>query len=137
MWNIKRTLWLIGGSISLIIGLIGIIVPLLPTTPLVILAAFCFGKSSKALHQWLVTNKYFGKYLADYQSGKGVPIRIKLFAVIIVWTSVLFTLTVIPLFYVKVFMIGVALFVTIFISTSPLLKKKKNLNNSKLKNGHQ
>ncbi|WP_058306840.1 YbaN family protein [Gracilibacillus massiliensis] len=131
MWNFKRILWMIAGSLSLIIGLIGIVVPLLPTTPLVILAAFCFGKSSKALHHWLVTNKYFGRYLMDYQSGKGVPIRIKIFAVMIVWTSVLFTLTVIPLLYVKIFMIGVAIFVTIFIFTSPLLKEKKNLTNSK------
>ncbi len=126
MGNVKRGLWVIGGSLSLIIGLIGIIIPLLPTTPLVILAAFCFGKSSPALHQWLSTNKYFGRYIADYQSGKGVPLRIKIFAVLIVWTSVLFTFTVIPLIYVKVFMIGVALFVTIFIFTSPLLKKKQH-----------
>ncbi|GAE93987.1 hypothetical protein JCM21714_3112 [Gracilibacillus boraciitolerans JCM 21714] len=124
--ELKRILWVIGGSVSLIIGLIGIIVPpLLPTTPLVILAGFCFGKSSPALHHWLVTNRYFGRYIADYQTGKGVPIRIKLFAVLIVWTSILFTLTVIPLFYVKIFMICVALFVTIFIFTSPLLKKKE------------
>ncbi len=126
MGNFKRVLWVVGGSLSLAIGLIGIIIPLLPTTPLVILAAFCFGKSSPALHHWLVTNRYFGRYIADYQSGKGVPIRIKLFAVLIVWTSVLFTLTVIPLFYVKLFMIGVALFVTIFIFTSPLLKEKNH-----------
>lgn len=128
--ELKRILWVIGGSVSLIIGLIGIIVPpLLPTTPLVILAGFCFGKSSPALHHWLVTNRYFGRYIADYQTGKGVPIRIKLFAVLIVWTSILFTLTVIPLFYVKIFMICVALFVTIFIFTSPLLKKKNQLHN--------
>ncbi|QGH34231.1 DUF454 family protein [Gracilibacillus salitolerans] len=124
MWNFKRSLWIIGGSLSLVIGLIGIIVPILPTTPLVLLAGFCYGKSSPRLHKWLVTNKYFGHYLADYKSGKGVPIRIKVFAVSIVWISVLFTLVVIPLFLVRIFMLGIAVVVTLFIFTSPLLKEK-------------
>ncbi|WP_018930827.1 YbaN family protein [Gracilibacillus lacisalsi] len=124
MWNFKRTLWIIGGSLSLIMGLIGIIVPLLPTTPLVLLAGFCYGKSSPRLYNWLMTNPYFGHYIADYKSGKGVPLRIKVFAVTVVWTSVLFTLTMIPLLLVKVFMVGIAIFVTLFIFTSPLLKVK-------------
>ncbi|WP_163579345.1 YbaN family protein [Gracilibacillus saliphilus] len=124
MWNFKRTLWIVGGSLSLIMGLIGIIVPLLPTTPLVLLASFCYGKSSPRLYNWLMTNPYFGHYIADYKSGKGVPLRIKVFAVTVVWTSVIFTLTMIPLFLVKVFMLGIAIFVTLFIFTSPLLKVK-------------
>lgn len=126
MWKFKRLCWLLGGCVSLTTGLIGIIVPILPTTPLVILAAFCFSKSSPVLHNWLVTNKYFGRYIADYQRGKGVPTRIKAFAVLIVWTSVLVTLSVIPLFVVKVMMLVIAVLVTIFIFTSPLLKKKTN-----------
>ncbi|UOQ85319.1 YbaN family protein [Gracilibacillus salinarum] len=105
--------------------MIGIIVPILPTTPLLILAGFCFGKSSPALHKWLVTNKYFGRYLQDYQNGKGVPFRIKCFAVAIVWTSVLFTLTIIPLLFVKLFVLAIAIFVSLFIFTSPLLKEKQ------------
>jgi uncharacterized protein len=124
MWNFKRTIWIVGGSLSLIMGLIGIIVPLLPTTPLVLLAGFCYSKSSPRLYNWLMTNPYFGHYIADYKSGKGVPLRIKIFAVTVVWTSVIFTLTMIPLLLVKVFMVGIAIFVTLFIFTSPLLKVK-------------
>ncbi|GAB2544134.1 YbaN family protein [Gracilibacillus alcaliphilus] len=126
MLQFKRLLWIAGGSISLFIGLIGIVIPLLPTTPLVILAGFCFGKSSSRLHRWLVTNKYFGHYIADYQSGKGVPLRIKIFAVVIVWSSVLFSLFFIPLSAIKIMMLGIALFVSLFIFTSPLLKEKKS-----------
>ncbi len=109
---------------SLITGLIGIIIPLLPTTPLIILAGFCFGKSSPTLHKWLITNRFFGHYIADYQKGLGVPIRIKIFAVLIVWGSVLFSLVIIPLLFVKILMIMIALSVTIFILTSRLLKSK-------------
>ncbi|UOQ48151.1 YbaN family protein [Gracilibacillus caseinilyticus] len=125
MERVIRFLWIIAGTLSLTTGLIGIIVPILPTTPLIILAGFCFGKSSPALHKWLVTNKYFGHYLQDYQNGKGVPLRIKGFAVVIVWTSVLFTLMIIPLLFVKLFVLAIAVFVSIFIFTSPLLKEKQ------------
>ncbi|KAB8131801.1 DUF454 domain-containing protein [Gracilibacillus oryzae] len=124
MSKINRIMWTIGGLLSLVTGVIGVIIPILPTTPLIILAAFCFGKSSPALHYWLVTNRYFGHYITDYQKGRGVPIRIKVFAVIIVWISVLFTLIIIPLLFVKIFMLFIALSVTIFIFTSPLLKAK-------------
>src|SRR5699024_9213092 len=104
MWNIKRMLWVLGGSLSFIIGLIGVVLPILPTTPLIILAGFCFGKSSPRLHHWLITNKYFGRYIQDYQKGHGVPIRIKWLAVSFVWTGIVVSLLVIPLFLVKIFM---------------------------------
>ncbi|RCW66950.1 YbaN family protein [Saliterribacillus persicus] len=125
MASFHRILWIIGGSLSIGIGLIGIVVPILPTTPLIILGGFCYGKSSPRLHNWLLENKYFGKYLKDYHQGKGVPLRIKLFAVTIVWTSMLFTLLVIPLIAVKILMLLIATWVTYFIFTSPLLKSKK------------
>lgn len=125
MTGFNRFIWIFFGSLSLIIGLIGIVIPILPTTPLVILAGFCFGKSSPKLHHWLLTNPYFGRYLLDYQKGNGVPFRIKWMAVLIVWISVGFTLIIIPLVLVKILMILVAIFVTIFIFTSSLLKPKK------------
>ncbi|RJP32224.1 MAG: DUF454 domain-containing protein [Candidatus Omnitrophota bacterium] len=62
-----RWLWIGAGAISLILAIIGIILPLLPTTPLVILAAYCFSKSSPHLHQWLQTNHYFGSLLRDWE----------------------------------------------------------------------
>lgn len=121
-----RALWISAGSISLVIGAIGIIIPLLPTTPLIILAAFCYGKASPTLHHWIISNRYFGHYIQDYQAGKGVPFRIKCLAVFIVWTSVLFSLLFIPLFVVKIGMILFGIFIAIFIFTSPLLKEKSS-----------
>lgn len=120
-------LWILGGSLSFIIGLIGVVLPILPTTPLIILAGFCFGKSSPRLHHWLITNKYFGRYIQDYQKGHGVPIRIKWLAVSFVWTGIVVSLLVIPLFLVKIFMITVGIGVSTFIFTSPLLKEKHSV----------
>ena len=124
--SLLRALWISAGSFSLVIGAIGIVVPLLPTTPLIILAAFCYGKASPKLHHWIITNRYFGHYIQDYQAGKGVPFRIKCFAVFIVWTSVLFSLFVIPLLFVKIGMLLFGIFLAVFIFTSPLLKENKN-----------
>lgn len=124
MSNVKRILWVTGGTLSFVIGIIGIVVPILPTTPLIILACFCYGKSSPGLHRWLTTNKYFGKYIQDYQRGHGVPMHIKLYAVALVWMGIISSLFVIPLFLVRALMITIGIGVTIFILTSPLLKEK-------------
>ncbi|MGB0901076.1 YbaN family protein, partial [Halocynthiibacter sp.] len=61
-----RTLWLIGGLLSFILGLIGAFLPLLPTVPLMLLATFCFSKSSERLHNWLINHPRFGPAIADW-----------------------------------------------------------------------
>lgn len=61
-----RPFWFIAGLLSLSIGIIGIVLPLLPTVPLVLLAAFCFARSSEKMHQWLVNHRIFGPSIADW-----------------------------------------------------------------------
>lgn len=62
-----RVLFFIGGWVSLILGCIGIILPLLPTTPFILLAAYCFSRSSERLHQWLTTHPQMGPLIQDWQ----------------------------------------------------------------------
>jgi uncharacterized membrane protein YbaN (DUF454 family) len=62
-----RIIWVILGLISMAIGLIGIVLPLVPTVPLMILAAFFFAKSSERLHNWLITHPQFGPSIVDWQ----------------------------------------------------------------------
>jgi uncharacterized protein len=68
-----RWLWKAAGIIFLVIGLIGIIVPLLPTTPFVLLAAFCFQKGSDRLHQWLISHPRFGPLIGDWRERGAIP----------------------------------------------------------------
>jgi len=83
--TISRYVYFIFGAIFLTIGAIGIFVPLLPTTPLVILAALCFGKSSKRAERWILSNRYFRTYIENYREKKGVPIDIKIKSITLLW----------------------------------------------------
>lgn len=62
-----RVLFFIGGWVSLILGCVGIVLPLLPTTPFILLAAYCFSRSSERLHQWLITHPQMGPLIQDWQ----------------------------------------------------------------------
>ena len=74
---IIKALWVIAGSVFVVLGAFGVILPGLPTTPFLILAAACYIRSSQRLYDWLIANKTFGPYLRDYREGKGIPKRAK------------------------------------------------------------
>jgi uncharacterized protein len=88
---IKRGLLITGGILSLALGIIGAFLPLLPTVPLVLLSAFCFARSSEKLHSWLISNRYFGPIVRNFESGRGIPRRIKIRAIIMLWLSLGFS----------------------------------------------
>tara|TARA_B100001094_G_scaffold196842_1_gene190875 strand:- start:468 stop:884 length:417 start_codon:yes stop_codon:yes gene_type:complete len=79
---IIKALWVIAGSVFVVLGAFGVILPGLPTTPFLILAAACYIRSSQRLYDWLIANKTFGPYLRDYREGKGIPKRAKKIALI-------------------------------------------------------
>ena len=77
-----KVLWIIAGSVFVVLGAFGVILPGLPTTPFLILAAGCYIRSSQRLYDWLIANKTFGPYLRDYREGKGIPKRAKKIALV-------------------------------------------------------
>ena len=77
------------GLISVALGTIGIFVPLLPTTPFLLLAAACFIYSSQTMYKWLLTNRIFGRYLNDYIESKGIPLRIKIGTLVFLWGTII------------------------------------------------
>ena len=85
---IIRILLIILGSIFVAIGAIGILVPGLPTTPFMILAAACYIRSSNKLYNWLIKNKLFGKHIKNIREGKGIPIKVKIFAQVMMTTFI-------------------------------------------------
>jgi uncharacterized membrane protein YbaN (DUF454 family) len=94
--RLGRTLFLVAGSVSLAVGVVGVVVPILPTTPFLILTAICYARGSSRGYRWLVTNRLFGRYLNDYLCGRGVSWRVKAGALVLLWgviavTAVFFT----------------------------------------------
>ncbi|MFY9269107.1 MAG: YbaN family protein [Candidatus Manganitrophaceae bacterium] len=88
MKNIVRWFLIVVGTLSVGLGLLGIFLPVLPTTPFLLLAAFCYGRSSEWFHRWLLTNRWFGEYIRNYREGRGMPLRDKLFTVSALWLTI-------------------------------------------------
>ncbi|MBB6455064.1 hypothetical protein HNQ94_003559 [Salirhabdus euzebyi] len=130
MHNIKKILLIISGTISLVLGVIGIVLPLIPTTPLLLLAAACYVRSSDKLYQWLINNKWFGPYIVNYRAGKGIPLKAKVIGVTVLWTSISYTtLFVIPIFLVKILLVLIASYFTWFMLKIKTLPKERRESN--------
>ena len=76
--NVKKAVYITIGCISLALGTIGSFLPILPTVPFLLLAAFCFGKSSDRLHKWFTSTQLYKKNLQSYVEGKGMTKKTKL-----------------------------------------------------------
>ena len=81
-----RLLWVFLGSLSVGMGVIGIFVPGWPTTIFLIIASYFYIRSSEKLYNWLINNKILGLYLKNYYSGKGMPLKAKIFSILMMWS---------------------------------------------------
>lgn len=75
------------GIVAIVLGVIGIFLPLLPTTPFLLLAAACFARSSTRMHNWMMSHRLLGEYLRNYEQGRGIPARAKVIALVMMWSS--------------------------------------------------
>ena len=85
---LQRLLFVCGWT-ALGLGVVGVVVPVLPTVPFLLLAAACFLRSSSRWHGWLVTHPVFGRHIADYLAGRGLRPQAKILALVTLWASVL------------------------------------------------
>lgn len=125
--QIIRAILLITGTISLVIGIIGIFIPLLPTTPLLLITAACYARGSDSFYNWFLCNKLFGNYIKNYREGKGVALNIKIISLSLLWTTILFSAVfVVSALLIKIVLITIAIAVTIHILTIRSIKKSKS-----------
>jgi uncharacterized protein len=87
---LARWLWASGGTFSLTMGLIGVVVPGWPTTIFVIIAAACYARSSQRMYDWIVNNRLFGRHVRRYRETGGMPVKAKIFSLGVMWPFVLF-----------------------------------------------
>lgn len=88
MHVVKKVFLVLTGLISLGIGVTGFFFPILPATPFLIVAAFCFARSSKRLHSWLMTHGFLGPYISGFLYGTPLPRRVKRIAIVLLWIGV-------------------------------------------------
>lgn len=86
---LKNTLWIVLGFLAFGLGLIGIFIPFLPTTPFLLLAAGFFLKGSDRLYQWLINHKIFGEYIRNFREYKALTLKTKLITVSTLWATIL------------------------------------------------
>jgi uncharacterized membrane protein YbaN (DUF454 family) len=121
----KAAKWLlvVAGSFFVALGIVGIFLPVLPTTPFLLLAAACFARSSERLYRWLINNRWFGAYVRDYREGRGIPAKVKVFTVVLLWVVILLSAAfAVSNLVVRVILIAVAAAVTVHIV---LIKRSK------------
>lgn len=87
MKTIFKHICLVLGSVALGFGVLGIFVPMLPTTPFLLLAAICYVRSSEDAYRWLLEHKHLGRYVRDYASGDGIPLATKRVAILTMWVT--------------------------------------------------
>ena len=116
------------GISSLILGLIGLFLPLLPTTPFVLLSAALFSRSSTKMHNWLLNHKFLGKIINDYKVEKAIPMHAKIIAISFMWISIMYAVLVVAAdkIWLQVLLLVIATSVSIHIL---LFKTKKNNQN--------
>lgn len=112
------------GTFFLVIGIIGIFIPILPTTPFLLLAAACYARGSKKFYNWLINNKWLGEYIKNYREGKGIPSKIKILSITFLWVTIAFsTFIIVSNLLIQIIMIIIAVGVTIHILTIKTKKK--------------
>ena len=105
---VKKALLFAAGTVSLVLGAIGVVVPgVWPTVPFLLLAAACYCRSSERLYNWLMNNKWFGEYIRNYREGKGIPLKTKILALTFLWV----TISISALFFVQILIVQVVLLV--------------------------
>ncbi len=83
-----RVLLVIAGTLSLGLGILGIFVPVLPTTPFLLLAAACYARSSQRFYDWLLNNRYCGEYIRNYRRKKAIRLKLKIITIALLWIAI-------------------------------------------------
>lgn len=103
------------GTLAIILGLIGVVLPLIPTTPFMLLALACYMRSSPRMANWMLTNRIFGSYLQDFQSNRGIPLKTKIIALCLMWTSLAISAWFMPVAWARPVLLIPGLGVTIYL----------------------
>ena len=111
------------GSLSLALGVAGIFLPVLPTTPFLLLSATLYLRSSKRLYDWLMSHRHLGPYIKNFQEHKAIPLRVKIVSVSLVWATLIYCAVCVAwVWWMRVVFIAIAVCVSVHILHYKTLK---------------
>ena len=117
----KKAFLIIVGTISLILGIIGIVMPVLPTTPFLLLSMACYTKSSDKMYSFIIKNKHLAPYVEYYIDGEGIPLKEKKKAISLIWITISISIIFfIDIVMVKILLVLIASLVSTYIWTRPV-----------------
>lgn len=117
----KRTILNIIGWLAVALGALGVFLPLLPTTPFILLAAWCFARSSPRFHAWLLYRSWFGSYLRHWQQYKAMPPGAKPRAIVMILLTFAVSLWLVKLFWVRILLLVILTCLLIFMWRIPVV----------------
>lgn len=112
-----RYLYISAGFISLALGIIGVVTPVLPTTPFILLSGYCFARGSERFHNWIMGHKYFGPMIRAFRDEKRIPLKAKVFATVMIVVTMTATALVVKKVFAIAAMASVGVAVVIYIWT--------------------
>lgn len=110
--SMKKGFYRVAGFISLLLGVIGIVVPVLPTTPFLLLTAWLWLRSSGRLYEWLMSHPKLGKFITDYNEGRGIPKRVKYSSLAFLWITIAVSFCLVDILWVRILLAAVAISVS-------------------------
>ncbi|HWP45090.1 MAG TPA: YbaN family protein [Blastocatellia bacterium] len=113
------------GSMFVLLGVLGVFLPLLPATPFLLLASACYVKGSERLHRWLMNNRYLGSYIKNFRERRGMPLSAKVMTIGIFWGSILVSLWRIDSAAVQPVLLIIGVFVTLLILRIKTLREDR------------
>ena len=119
------------GTFLIGVSIVGIFIPVLPTTPFLLLAAALYARSSKRFYNWLVNNRILGRYIKNYREGKGIPLKAKIIAISILWITIGYsTIFAMEILWVRILLVIIAIGVTVHIvRVRPRVENNTNISN--------
>jgi uncharacterized membrane protein YbaN (DUF454 family) len=112
--DIRKAFLIFTGTVCVALGVLGMFLPLLPTTVFLLMAAYCYSRSSERFHTWLLNNRLCGSYISNYKSGKGISIRQKISTISILWASIGFSIWMVSAgFWLTLLLVAIAVGVSL------------------------
>lgn len=103
------------GCIAVVLAILGVFLPLLPTTPFLLLASACFVRSSDRMHRWLRNHSIFGEYLRNFEDKRALPLRAKVLSIVLLWPSMIYSIYLVKPTLLRGMLLAIAVGVTIMI----------------------